>query len=84
MAVKDYKKLYTALNAKYKVCAANNSTLVEQYNTVSMKYRHLDTEFTKAVEANKRQQIQLHEQRGVITFLEIKLTRLMETLDAKP
>lgn len=83
MAVKDYKKLYTALNAKYKVCAANNTTLIEQYNNISMKYRHLDTEFTKAVEANKKQQIQLHEQRGVIAFLEMKLTKLMETIDAE-
>lgn len=81
MAARDYKKMYNELNAKHKVVIESNTQMAEQYNRLSMGNKVLNAEFTKAVEANKKQQAILFEQRGIIGYLEAKISKLSEMLD---
>jgi hypothetical protein len=80
MAARDYKKLHKELNEKYKSCTDVNVTLVERYNEISARSKHLHAELDKAVKANKNQQVMLYEQRGIIGFLEAKIAKLSEMI----
>jgi len=81
MAARDYKKLYNALQESSEILAERCNTLNEQHTELMGKYHKLDDEFTKAVMSNRRYQEQLLEQRGIIGFLESKITKLMESMD---
>lgn len=81
MAARDYKKLYNALKVTYESCADQYATLAKEHTQLADKYDRLDNEFTKAVISNRKYQEQLLEQRGIIGFLEGKITKLMESMD---
>lgn len=81
MAARDYKKLYNALQDSNEILAERCNTLHEENTNLMGKYSRLDDEFTKAVHSNRRYQEQLLEQRGIIGFLESKITKLMESMD---
>ncbi len=81
MAARDYKKLYNELKTTNEATTERLDTLQEAHTTLMFKYQRLDDEFTKAVKSNRTYQEQLHEQRGVIKFLEVKLLKLAEELD---
>jgi len=81
MAARDYKKLYNELKVTYESCAEQYAKLVEDHTRLMDRYGKLDNEFTKAVHANKNQQVMLYEQRGIIGFLENKIEKLKEELD---
>jgi hypothetical protein len=80
MAVRDYRKLHKELTQKYKDCSEVNASLVERYNEISARNKHLNAEMDKAVRTNKEQQVMLYEQRGIIGFLEAKIAKLSEML----
>ena len=81
MAARDYKKLYNELKVTYESCAEQYVLLVKEHTHLMDRYGNLDKEFTKAVNANKNQQMMIFEQRGIIGFLENKIEKLRENLD---
>jgi hypothetical protein len=81
MATRDYKKLYNELKALHAHVEERFFTLNETHAELVKRYSRLDDEFTKAVHANKNQQVMLYEQRGIIGFLEDKIEKLKENLD---
>ena len=81
MAARDYKKLYNERTAELAVCNDIKENSITEHAKLKQRYAYLDQEFTNAVESNKRYQVQLHEQRGVISFLETKLAKMSEMLD---
>ena len=81
MAARDYKKLYNELKATYENCSEQYVLLVKEHTHLMDRYGNLDKEFTKAVNANKNQQMMIFEQRGIIGFLENKIEKLRENLD---
>jgi predicted nuclease with TOPRIM domain len=76
MAARDYKKLYNELNEKYKSAVEIHKAVVERYDRLNASHKHVNEEFTKAVNSNKRYQEMLYEQRGIIGFLESKIEKL--------
>lgn len=80
MATRDYKKMYTELNEKYKSVVETNTNIVEHYNKLNVSNKNLNAEFTKAVASNKDLQAKLFEQRGIIGYLEAKITTLSEMI----
>lgn len=80
MAARDYKKLYNALKESNEILAERFDSLQKQHTELMFKYQRLDDEFTKAVNANKNQQMMIFEQRGIIGFLETKMTALAEQM----
>jgi hypothetical protein len=80
MATRDYKKLYNDLKTISEATTERYTQQVVAYTELKDKYVHLDKEFTKAVNANKNQQVMFFEQRGIIGFLENKIEKLQEQL----
>lgn len=80
MAARDYKKLYNELKVTHEATTERLDTLQETHTNLMSKYSRLDDEFTKAVNANKNQQMMIFEQRGIIGFLETKMTALAEQM----
>lgn len=80
MATRDYKKLHKEVKEKFEQCQWELKGYVDMYHMAKKDNDHLNAELTKAVEAFKRQQEMLFEQRGIIGFLETKLTLLSEQI----
>ena len=81
MAARDYRKLHKELKSKYEHSQWELKGYVDMYHMAKKDNDHLNAELTKAVEAFKKQQVQLYEQRGVISFLETKLATLAERMN---
>jgi hypothetical protein len=81
MAARDYRKLHKELKSKYEHSQWELKGYVDMYHMAKKDNDHLNAELTKAVEAFKKQQVQLYEQRGVISFLETKLAVLAERMN---
>ena len=81
MAARDYKKLYNELKALHAHVEERFFTLNETHAELMKRHSRLDDEFTKAINANKNQQMMIFEQRGIIGFLESKIEKLKENLD---
>jgi hypothetical protein len=81
MATRDYKKLHKIMKDRYEGCAFELKGITDLYYMAKKDNEHLNKELDKAVEAFKKQQVQLYEQRGVISFLETKLAVLAERMN---
>jgi hypothetical protein len=70
---KDYKKEYTLAEEKIIDLSITLDTLTD-------KYKNLNSEFDKAVEINKKFQQTIIEQRGIIEYLELQGIKLNDKL----
>ena len=69
----DYKKAYTLAEEKIIDLSITLDTLTD-------KYKNLNSEFDKAVEINKKFQQTIIEQRGIIEYLELQGIKLNDKL----
>lgn len=69
----DYKKEYTLAEEKIIDLSITLDTLTD-------KYKNLNSEFDKAVEINKKFQQTIIEQRGIIEYLELQGIKLNDKL----
>ena len=72
----DYKKLYQESNKLFKEQQLNVEFAIQKLDELENKYKNLNKEFDVAVETNMKFHQTIIEQRGIINYLELQVSKM--------